>query len=161
MALVKFSSGKNNALWSTILQKKGDFMSIETVNNSCDLNINDPRLDQYIFVERDQVAFEKTLNVLGYIPVISSASGCVRIISSIIQLVSSAVKMPLCAIADLFQATPKGYAFRIKKHAGFMGHSLSNIFRGCVEFPWFIGNIACFCYDRFIGRIRYETEKRI
>lgn len=136
-------------------------MSVETVDNKFDLNINDPRLDPYIFVEKDQVTFEKTLNVLGYIPIISSASGCIRIISSSIQLVSSAVKMPLCALADLFQETPKGYAFRIKKHAGFMGHSLSNIFRGCVEFSCFIGNISCFCYDKFIGRIRYETEKRI
>ena len=124
-------------------------------------NFDDPTFDPYILVERDQASFEKTLNVLGYIPIISSATGVVRIVSSIITLISSAVKLPLCAIADLFQRTPRKYSFRIQKHISYIAHSMVNIFRGAIEFSIVLGNILTFSYDRLIGRISYPVESKI
>lgn len=135
-----------------------DFDSILIQNYQ---NFDDPKLDPYIFVERDQASFEKTLNVLGYIPFISSVTGGVRILSSSITLITSAIKLPLCAIADLFQHTPRGYSFRIQKHISYMCHSLLNIFRGSVEFSFLIGNIMTFSYDSLIGRISYPVESKI
>lgn len=124
-------------------------------------NFNDPNFDPYALDEKDQAAFEKTLNILGYIPLVSSFSGAIRIISSVITLVSSAVKGPLCAIADLFQKTPRGYSFRLQKHITYMGHSWANMFRGAIEFAFVFGNILTFSYDRLIGRIRYPVEHKI
>ena len=123
-------------------------------------NFDDPSFDAYALQDRDQASFEKTLNVLGYIPIISSGSGAVRVISSLMTLISSAVKIPLCAIADLFQKNPKGYTFRIQKHIAYIGHSWANIFRGVVEIAVGFGNILTFAYDRLAGRISYPVESK-
>ncbi len=124
-------------------------------------NFDDPRFDPYAFSDRDQASFEKTLNVLGYIPFISSASGFVRMASAVITLIESAVKIPLCAIADLFQKTPRGYSYRMKVHASYIAHSVANLFRGFLEFCVILGNVLTFSYDRLIGRIRYPIENKI
>jgi hypothetical protein len=122
-------------------------------------NFDDPRFDPYALSDRDQASFEKTLNVLGYIPIISSASGVVRMASAVIRLIASAVKIPLCAIADLFQKTPRGYLYRIQVHTSYLGHSWANFFRGFVELFLIFGNVLTFSYDQLIGRIRYPIEK--
>lgn len=124
-------------------------------------NFDDPSFDAYALDDRDQASLEKMLNVLGYIPFVSSASGAVRVVTAIIQLISSAVKIPLCAIADLFQKNPKGYTYRIQKHIAYIGHSWANIFRGVVENAIGFGNILTFAYDRLVGRIRYPVESKI
>jgi hypothetical protein len=124
-------------------------------------NFDDPRFDPYALSDRDQANFEKTLNVLGYIPFISSASGVVRMASAVITLITSAVKIPLCAIADLFQKTPKGYSYRIHVHVCYIAHSCANLFRGFVEFWVVLGNVLTFSYDRLIGRIGYPIENKI
>jgi hypothetical protein len=124
-------------------------------------NFDDPRFDPYALNDRDQANLEKTLNILGYIPLISCASGTVRVVISFLSFINSAVKLPLCAIADLFQSTPRGYSYRIEKHLSYMGHSIANMVRGSLEQGLILGNIICYAYDNLLGRIRYPVESKI
>lgn len=116
------------------------------------------QLFSYDVYEQDRASFEKTFNVLGYIPAVSTASASVRILVNVCALIKHIVSASLCAIIDLFKSSPNGSHFRALKNISYIGHDIHNIIRGIVEFIPLIGNISTICYDGFIGRWSYPVE---
>lgn len=113
----------------------------------------------YDLEDSNRAGFEKTLNLLGYIPMFSTATGSYRVVINIASTVVSAVKATFLLLADLFTTKPYPYPYRSYKHLTYIGHNLCNILRGCVEAVPLIGNACTFLYDCLIGRVSYDVEK--
>lgn len=123
---------------------------------SIDVILNDRY--PYDLTDQDKASFEKTLNVLGYFPLLSTGTGPFRLIVGIGTIIASAVKAPLCLIADQFQRRPYSSSHRCYKHLTYIAHGLANVIRGFIEAWPFIGNLLTICYDTFITRISYPVE---
>lgn len=113
----------------------------------------------YDLIDQNRASFEKTLNVVGYIPAISVFSGAIRALSGVASIVVSAVKGSFLLIADLFSNQPFKYPYRSYKHLTYIGHGLLNVIRGIIEGVPVAGNLLCLGYDFLIGRIYYSVEK--
>ncbi|MCH9631504.1 MAG: hypothetical protein S4CHLAM37_15270 [Chlamydiia bacterium] len=129
----------------------------EEYSNFLDGNI---RFDAYDQKEQDLVSMEKVFNIMGYIPVCSSASGPVRSLFGTIQTIVALVKIPFTLLFDLFRENPKGYGNRTLRNCHYAAHGLGNIVRGFVEIVPLLGNITTIFYDTLGLRISYSVEFR-
>jgi hypothetical protein len=83
----------------------------------------------------------KTLNIFGYIPIISCISGRSRLIYGAIHVISAV------AIAILSAA---GVALNPALCSPILVAGLWHVFRGVVESVPYLGNIACIAYDLLV-----------
>jgi hypothetical protein len=114
----------------------------------------------YDIYEQHQADIEKTLNILGYIPGVSSSTGIGRSLLGIVGLVKNSVKMVFYTLTDIFKRCSHGYGYRTFKHASYIFHDLGNIIRGSIEFLPLIGNNLGMVYDLAIGRFSYSLESK-
>jgi hypothetical protein len=112
----------------------------------------------YDFYEQQRESFEKTINVFGYIPVISTFSGTLRMVVGGIALIKHVVAAVFCSIADLFGSNSNGYGYRVFKYSAYCIHDLCNVIRGGVELFPLAGNLITFIYDFALGRFSYAVE---
>ena len=63
-------------------------------------------------------------------------------------------------VYSLLNKEPKDVPHPVIKHASYVCHAQLNIARGLIESIPFLGNLAVFGYDRYIGRISYLAERR-
>ena len=112
----------------------------------------------YALYEQNKADTEQTLNVLEWIPLISSGAGTVRVLYGTIQIISSIVKASLCLVSDLFIASNLGFGFRTFKHSTYIIHGLGNVVRGSLQFA-LVGWLPFLIHD-FVGiRYRYNIEE--
>lgn len=101
--------------------------------------------------------FERFLNKVGYIPLVSSFSGGVRIYYGIIESICAVVIGALKFIASLFRSdTNERYILETEAAYSlyYVEHGLANIGRGIVESIPFV-NLFCIAYDHFASRFSY------
>ena len=109
--------------------------------------------------------YEKVMNILGYIPVISFLSGLVRLIEGAINSAYHTAHFESEAdkalgIGAYTEEEMQIAAFNARKSYDYIKHSEQNMARGCVEMLMpLIGNIVCLAYDIFGGRNKYPAEK--
>lgn len=101
---------------------------------------------------------EHAFNVLGWVPVLSSASGAIRIIAGKVQLVAALALAFFQKISGLiFQK--KSYIELSNHSFDYVKHGIANICRGYLETIPLIGNVSLFVYDLLPdSRMKYEEE---
>ena len=100
------------------------------------------------------------LNILGYMPGISSASGTTRVLYGIIETVAGLAAGLFLGLANRVIHYPQG-SYRAMKQLSYAAHGSENIFRGIVELLPFVVNIlALIAYDLTITRHEYDAEGR-
>lgn len=118
------------------------------------------QLYTYDRYEKERADIETTLNIVGYIPGISIATGVVRTLFGLGALIKHVVAAAFYSISDLFMKSPNGYSYRVSKNIKYIGHDIANVFRGLVELlPVVVNNIALICYGSIFGRISYPVEE--
>jgi hypothetical protein len=92
--------------------------------------------------------FEKGLNVLGYIPGVSTFSGTIRILYGKIEIISG---LAIALISSCFRANDRQIAHGME----LVVHGIANLGRGLVELiPFF--NLICIPYDMY-NRFEYQS----
>jgi hypothetical protein len=92
-------------------------------------------------------SFEKTLNIFGYIPIVSSFSATIREAFGDVELISGVAIAAFSALANNERQVDHGVELAI--------HGVANICRSCVEMIPFI-NLACIPYD-ISNRFEYQS----
>jgi hypothetical protein len=92
--------------------------------------------------------FEKTLNVFGYIPIISTISGSIRAVYGKVELISG---LGIAAISSLSCS----YNRNVDHGLELAVHGLANICRAAVEIIPFV-NWLCIPYD-LANRFEYQS----
>lgn len=114
----------------------------------------------YAHIERKRAQFEHVLNVLGYIPCVSSPSGIVRGFYGLILVVTSCVAAIFVSLADRFTKNASERGLRTMQHLSYAVHGIENMFRGFVELlPFVVNNLALIAYDLSVDRHEYAAEK--
>jgi hypothetical protein len=105
-------------------------------------------------------SFEEALNIAGYVPVVSSLSGLVRISLGELEIVGSIVAAALIATRSFFfvnasdRERESNKAFEI--FIDYSLHGCANIIRGIIERIPFASLVTCLPYDRLLqGRFVY------
>ena len=112
----------------------------------------------YAHYEQDKAATEQTLNVLEWIPFLSSPVGVIRVVYGTAQIITSIVKASLCLVSDLFIKSNLGFGFRTFKHSTYIIHGLGNVVRGALQMG-VVGWLPFLIHD-FVGiRYRYNVEE--
>jgi hypothetical protein len=107
-------------------------------------------------VDRFLAQCETTLNLIDYVPIISSYSGALRILAGVVEIAAGAAFVSLEIIHALLQDS--NYPF-LKSWNGiaYCLHGLGNIIRGLIAiFPGI--NLSLVLYDYKIGRMNYRHE---
>jgi hypothetical protein len=106
----------------------------------------------------------KVLNILGYIPIVSTLSGAFRFFLGKLEFLGSLLFALLKVFLGVFttQTPSKRSHF---SEAGYLLsyaiHALFNMFRGCLEMIPFLSLVTCLLYDRlFHLRLSYFPTKR-
>jgi len=103
--------------------------------------------------------FEKTLNTLGYIPLVSSLSGTGRIVYGSVETLAGNVS---CAYksCQYFITGNREHRNQAAAHFWYAVHGVLNVQRGGCEFVPFIGNLATLLYDQAARlRANYTYEE--
>jgi hypothetical protein len=101
---------------------------------------------------------EKKLNTVGYVPIVSIISGSARFLFGSLFLIIDVSVVVFCSIADAFNTHPNTYGFRALKHSAYIFHDLTNMSRGVIEIPPFLGNAITLIYDLSERRFAYPWE---
>lgn len=111
--------------------------------------------------ERTLVRGEEALNLIGYIPFVSTASAAVRSLGGILLFI-----IGLCfAIGNFFAfaySKPRKikHFLHLKTSFGYAMHGAANFFRAKIEAFPFLGLVFCLPYDRYFKkRFKYAVEK--
>lgn len=137
-------------------------MPVDTANNSADF------LGLFAFMHPmhrtlDQAlhTFEKVLNFAGYIPIVSTISGSIRIAYGKAEVVGAVAAGALLAIKALCNTDADQRArdmdYAVAVGVNYSIHGLANIGRGFVEAIPII-NLSCLVYDLTGTRIQYPFE---
>ena len=114
-------------------------------------------------LDRSLSAFEKGLNIAGYIPFVSSISGPCRIVYGKVLVIGSIAASVLSAFDKLQHAHDTAGRQQALKGAveifmTYSLHGISNIFRGIIESTPFLSLITCLPYDLLAQRFAYPYE---
>jgi len=103
--------------------------------------------------------FEKTLNTLGYWPVISSISGPVRAIYGGVEEMAGSVACVYKSCQYVITGNPE-HRNQAAAHYWYAVHGQLNAQRGAIEFVPIIGNLSTLFYDKAMGlRANYTYEE--
>jgi len=103
--------------------------------------------------------FEETLNTLGYIPIVSTASGSVRIVYGSLETVAGNVSCVYKG-CQYFITGNREHRNQAAAHYLYAVHGALNVQRGIVEFVPIIGNTVVFLYDKAARlRANYTYEQ--
>ena len=111
-------------------------------------------------LDQNLASFEKALNVLGYIPIVSSVTGFVRVQYGKFEVVASIAVAAFKFIASLFARSDAQRAqleMESVQALTYIKHGLANFARGMVEMIPFV-NLIMIAHDRIYDRLRYPTE---
>lgn len=115
-------------------------------------------------LDRNLSQFEKALNVAGYIPIVSSVSGAVRVLYGKIEVVAAVGTAAISALKALFSDArgSKEWFGRSVMALDYALHGVANIVRGYIEMVPFLGLALCLPYDHCLEeRVTYPTERRV
>jgi hypothetical protein len=113
--------------------------------------------------EEVQATIEKTLNILGYIPVVSIYSGMLRKGYGGVCLIVDVATIFFLQIKTFYKGhTPEG-DFEIHRHLWYSVHDFLNIIRGDWETTnylsaYYVNNVLCIIYDLIVPRFAYPSE---
>jgi hypothetical protein len=108
--------------------------------------------------DKSFAASEKALNVLGWVPFVSTLSGGVRMMAGKIQAVAFAVFASLLFVYAYLSNNQKLLA-AADRLTTYIWHGMANVCRGFVEMIPIGGNIATILYDADpASRLRYPSE---
>jgi hypothetical protein len=96
---------------------------------------------------------EKGLNVLGWVPFVSSLSGAFRMVVAKVMIVTTLI----LAAAEFMIGYLSSRAYRLQSHKCYLMHGVGNWVRGSIESFPFIGNLLCFIYDLSHLRLQYPN----
>jgi hypothetical protein len=108
-------------------------------------------------------AFERGLNVAGYVPFVSSISGPCRVVYGKVLIIGSIVAAALLALNGLSRARNAAERQQVLKDAveifaTYAIHGVANIFRGAIESILLLSLITCLPYDLSGQRFTYPYE---
>lgn len=106
--------------------------------------------------------FEKGLNYAGYVPLVSTFSGELRINYGQIEIIGGIIAGALTAIAALFnpneEERKQGLNKAVEIIINYSLHGMANIFRGVIEMIPFLSWFTCLPYDLAGHRYTYQYE---
>jgi hypothetical protein len=98
---------------------------------------------------------ETTLNIVGYIPFVSIASGSIRFVGGKVEAIAGLILAALSALPGGCQSA-KEQSRRIDHGLELALHGGANMIRGAVESIPVIGNLGCMLYD-LSNRMEYSS----
>lgn len=101
-------------------------------------------------LERSFAVTERALNSCGYVPVLSTLTGALRLVAGLVQTaVASTFSFLLLLAKRPLLSTRYGFIAT---------HGLANVCRGFVEMVPLLGNMFCYTHDRSTVRMVYAQE---
>ena len=105
---------------------------------------------------------EQWLNIAGYIPGVSSASGALRIGGGKTEVIGAIAGSAIVALAALSapNAAEKRQGLRraVTILTTYLLHGIANVFRGSIEMIPFLSLVTCLPYDLLKHRLTYPHE---
>ena len=109
-------------------------------------------------LDRGLAGAEKALNVLGWVPFVSSVSGAVRMSAGKVMVVAFAVLSALTYIMAYMSNNQK-LMDKADQFTQYIWHGFANVGRGFVESIPFLGNVCTILYDSEpAARMCYPNE---
>jgi hypothetical protein len=109
--------------------------------------------------------FEQGLNIAGYVPIVSTFSGSLRMSYGKFEVIGAIVASAMIAIKALFIANDADRNRELNRAAEtFMNYSLhgcANIMRGFIEALPFASLVTCLPYDLLGHRFAYPVQRQI
>ena len=119
-----------------------------------------PRLITKDQLERTLAKGEEALNLIGYVPVVSTMSAALRALSGKLQVVLGIIFAIVYFSLLGFSETRKIKHFlHLKSSFGQIFHGICNIVRSLLEAVPFLSLVTCLPYDRLLKkRFKYSVE---
>ena len=118
------------------------------------------------FITKDQLERtlskgEQALNLIGYIPFVSTMSAALRLLGGKLQaLLGFVFAAVYFCFLKFSKARKVKHLFYLKSGFSHGMHGIGNIIRSTIEAVPFLSLITCLPYDRFLKiRFRYHAEK--
>jgi hypothetical protein len=106
-------------------------------------------------------AFEKGLNIAGYIPVVSTFSGSFRASYGKLEVIAAVAAAALMAVRALFlNAEDRNQELKkaVEVLVHYSLHGLANIMRAALEIFPFVSLVTCLPYDLLGKRFSYPVQ---
>ena len=115
-------------------------------------------------LDKTLYTFEQGLNIAGYIPLVSTFSGSLRISYGKVEVIGSVVAAVLTAFVALCnyhdaEARQRGLGKALEILTTYSLHGIANIFRGTIESVPFLSLFTCLPYDLLRSRFSYHYER--
>jgi hypothetical protein len=111
-----------------------------------------------------QSVVETGLNYAGYIPLVSSLSGSLRIQYGKIEVIGAIATGALLAGQAFFEQNGEERSKKLNRAVEvlttYATHGVANIFRGILEMIPFLSLVVCLPYDLMKNRFIYPQEER-
>lgn len=102
--------------------------------------------------------FEKCLDYAGYVPIISTFSGGVRIFLGKVEIITGIGLAAIFLVASLkSQENKKFYRQEAKKSFDYVIHGIANILRGSIECIRWV-NLICLVFDHFVKKEKEQLR---
>lgn len=124
----------------------GHFKGWGDVENSKDYR-------DYTLLEMSCRFTELSLNVIGYIPILSLGSATIRALYATVQIVAGIAFGILSNFISLFSSDTEKKRFIVPFKYAF--HGVLNFQRALIETVLIVGNVGCFLYDWMGYRVEY------
>lgn len=118
----------------------------------------DYRMPKTEGVERLLARVEKIINPFDWIPFVGSVSGYIRIVAGYVQAAATPLFVLLKIYTNILTTGRPHFKESLKE--GFWicyVHGTGNVLRGIVAIHPF-ANMSLFFYDKYVGRVNYESE---
>ena len=124
-------------------------------------DVDDGLDGRFDFVAADQNAaqIEGVFNKFGWIPVIGTMSGALRLTIGKIMIIVGLVMTVYQCMAACISNDPNGHQ-KAKEYAGYAAHGFMNMCRASIEMIPFVNTIVLVSYDLLIGRFSYSHENQ-
>ncbi len=109
--------------------------------------------------ENALAATERTLNLFGYVPFVSTVSGGLRIIYGKVEIITGLALSAIGIVGALCKqgSDRKSAMDQADSFFKYSIHGLANVARGLVESVPFV-NLVCFFWDQANERMAYPSE---
>ncbi len=118
-------------------------------------------MDQ-IRIKLDQTlgVFESGLNVAGYVPLVSTISGALRVNYGKLEIIGAVAAAGIIAVKALFAGTEQYNEFNhaVEILFTYASHGAANVVRGIIEIFPFVSLATCLPYDLLGHRYSYPFE---
>lgn len=111
-------------------------------------------------LEKTLARGEEALNLVGYIPFVSTVSASIRSLGGILQMILGGC-FALGYFCFFFYKKPRNikHFFHFKMSMGYILHGVANFFRAKIEAIPFLSLLFCLPYDRYFKkRFKYSIE---